>query len=206
MAYCQQAPATDEAIGLPISSPSFLSAKTRQSSFTTAVSWVSAIRRSSNELRFRLLLERLARLIAQASSSGPVKPGTRIFDRAHAFLRGIDEFNKRLPDGAPFDEAQGPTHPGYSGEMPFVLLGFIQHTSLIITDTDQVGLCFGSHVYQGDVVALAAGSDLPLVLRPVAGKEGFFTLAGLAWVSNMMEGELWPEDADRETLSTMILV
>lgn len=164
------------------------------------------MRRSADEPRFQLLLERLARLIAQASCFGLVKPETRTFDRVHEFLRKIDGFNTRLADGDPFEGVHGLAHLSKSEQVPFGLSDFILHTNLIITNTDEVGLCFCSHVRPGDNVVLAAGSDLPLVLRPVAGREGYFTLAGPAWVSNMMEGELWPEEADREMLSTMILV
>lgn len=178
----------------------------RQGLFKTSVSWVSTICRSSDEVRSRLLLERLARLIAQASSVLAEDSRNKIFARVHAFLGRITEYNTSLADGDLFDEAQGSTQADRSEEMPFELSVFIQHTTLIITDTGQVGLCFCSQVRRGDTVVLAAGSDLPLVLRPVDGKEGYFTLAGPAWVSNMMEGELWPEEADRETLSTMILV
>lgn len=178
----------------------------RQGLFKTSVSWLSAIRHSSDELRSRLLLERLSRLIAQASSVLAEDSQKKIFDRVHAFLRRINEFNVNFAEGDPFDEAQGSTHADRSEDMPFELSVFIQHTTLIITDTDQVGLCFCSQIHRGDTVVLAAGSDLPLVLRPVDGKEGYFTFTGPAWVSNMMEGELWPEQADRETLPTMILV
>ncbi|KAF2228724.1 hypothetical protein EV356DRAFT_435862, partial [Viridothelium virens] len=44
-------------------------------------------------------------------------------------------------------------------------------------------------VRAGDLVVLVEGACVPYILRPVAGREGTFSLVGEAYVHGMMDGE-----------------
>ena len=45
-------------------------------------------------------------------------------------------------------------------------------------------------VAEGDVIAVVAGLEMPLLLRPV---EGGYRLLAHAYVHGIMHGEAWPE-------------
>ena len=69
------------------------------------------------------------------------------------------------------------------------------------TQANQLGMA-GSETRQGDVVALVAGCDLPLILRPCG---DFFNYVAPTYLPGAMFGEMWPSIAE-EGLQEIILV
>lgn len=56
-------------------------------------------------------------------------------------------------------------------------------------------------VSEGDILAIAAGADVPIILRP---SDGYYTFMGSAFVPGIMHGEAWKDDL--ETLETFIII
>ena len=78
------------------------------------------------------------------------------------------------------------------------LHGRHQYESIFSTTEDQLGFCCSAiGVQDGDMIALAEGSNFPLILRRAtgAGQRGY-RFIGPALVTGMMDGSMWPEDLD----------
>ncbi len=56
-------------------------------------------------------------------------------------------------------------------------------------------------IQEGDVVALVAGLEMPLILSPIGGD---FRLVGHAYVHGLMDGEKWPQTLDQLNLICLV--
>ena len=56
-------------------------------------------------------------------------------------------------------------------------------------------------IQEGDVVALIAGLEMPLILSPIG---GHFRVAAHAYVHGVMNGEEWPKNLDEMRLFNLI--
>jgi hypothetical protein len=66
--------------------------------------------------------------------------------------------------------------------------------SVIVLQSGHIGIGHRSCT-NGDVVALIAGLDVPMVLRLVNGQR--YRIIGRAYLDDAMDGELWPEDENQ---------
>jgi hypothetical protein len=93
----------------------------------------------------------------------------------------------------------------HQGDMSLDLLMKLRHETLFETASGEVGLAPFHRLQDGDAIALAAGSDYPLVLRPT-GSIGVHEFVCPATISGMMNGEFWPIDDKVESLPTLVLI
>lgn len=78
--------------------------------------------------------------------------------------------------------------------------------ALFVTqDHGHFGLCFCQQLCKGDLVAVVAGADFPLVLRQT-NVEGSYTFVRPAFMPDLIRGQAWPENAVVENMPIITLV
>jgi hypothetical protein len=75
-------------------------------------------------------------------------------------------------------------------------------SAMLRTSTGHLGRTYGC-LEPGDTIALLAGSDVPVILRPEG--ENWHFIAP-AYVAGIMNGEAWPQDGNTDELETFVLI
>lgn len=94
-------------------------------------------------------------------------------------------------------------HP-YTGIMQYIVSIMCRGRYFFTTEQGRMGMG-PRYMREGDLVILVAGMDFPMVLRPVGEDAGRYTVVGPAFVTGVMDGELW-RGSDESAVSAFELI
>lgn len=171
-----------------------------RSMVATSVRWLIFLHATAEPLTCKDVVSQLCYIISIGYDSTPagfyddMQEGYQIA-RSLRSVAGRDDY--RLSQAA-FQRKYRPVDRLYSKT---------KYQTLLVADNGKIGLCFAAiDVEKGDEIVLLAGSDFPVILRPVLGEEKYYRFIGPAVVHGVMEGEAWPVDVDVDRLPLFILV
>jgi len=87
-----------------------------------------------------------------------------------------------------------------AGNFQYKVWGLQRGKTFFVTQEGRLGTAEGQ-LREGDIVALIAGLEMPLILTPV---EEQFQVAGHGYIHGIMDGELWPEALEELRLISLI--
>jgi hypothetical protein len=87
-----------------------------------------------------------------------------------------------------------------AGNFQYKTWGLQRGKTFFMTQKGWLGSAEGQ-IREGDIVALVAGLEMPLILSPV---EEQFQVVGHAYVYRIMNGEAWPKDLEDLRLISLI--